>query len=102
MIGNQQRKQLESMAAAMAMGDPKEIQFRILRKRYKVDRNSSTGYPIIMVIKYLDNGDIENMGFVSMCREHYSAVDKAKELARYLRDTLKVDGERVKVKDESS
>lgn len=102
MIGNLQRKQLERMAEAMAQGEPKEVQFRILRKRYKVDRNSLTGYPIIMVIKYLDNGDIENMGYMSSCREHYSAIGKAKELARYLRDTLNVDGERVKVKDESA
>ena len=102
MIGRLQRQQLESIAGTMAMGEPKEIQFRILRKRYKVDRNSTTGYPIIMVIKYLSNGDTENAGYMSSCREHYSAIDKAKELARYLRDTLKVDGDQVKIKDESS
>lgn len=101
MIGNQQKKQLQSAAALMTLGDPKECHIVIRPHRYFTrEAGGGRGYPIVMRLVHGPD-DIEHLGWLSKCTEHYSAIDKAKELARYLRDELSVKAESIRVKDES-
>lgn len=101
MIGNQQKKQLASAAASLALGEPKECHIVIRPHRYFTrEGGGGHGFPIVLRLVHGPE-DVEHLGWLSKCTEHYSAIDKAKELARYLRDELSVKADCIRVRDES-
>lgn len=103
MIGKRQIETLQKYARWITDAtDAAEVRVKVLSwRRFTREAGGGAGYPVVMVYVYLDNGDQERADYLSTCKEHYAAIDKAKELARYLRDELKVDAAKIRVKDES-
>lgn len=103
MVGNRQVETLQKYARWVSdANEPVEVQVRIRPWRHFTrEAGGGSGYPVIMMLVYTTNGDNEQVDYTSTCRSHHTAIEKAKELARYLRDELKVDADKIRVRDES-
>ncbi len=93
MLGHNQKEILSRYAD---IGEAHTIFVYIHPYRY-IPRGRS-GYPVSVRIVYELDKIVDLPRVVSVCRERYTAEDKGKEIARYLRDELKIENVRLRWK----
>ena len=98
MLGNKQRETLQRYADALKTGEPMEIRILILPWRsFSREAGGGSGYRIMLRLVYLADGEIDFRDWLATCQEPASAEAKGVEIARYLRYTLLVEPERIRL-----
>ncbi len=67
----------------------------VIGKLMRPTREAGTGYPITVYLEYLSDGYHDLPMGISRCQSEYTAVAKAQEIGRYLRDELGIKNVRV-------
>lgn len=64
-------------------------------KKLRPTREAGSGIPIYVYLEYLSDHYHDLTTEISRCENEYSAIPKAQEIGRYLRDELKIKTVRV-------
>lgn len=69
------------------------------KRKYPRETGGGFGHAITTQLIYLADGQLDQVRWISFCTTGHTAVEKAKEIARYLADDLGLTRDAVKLKD---
>lgn len=102
MLGTEQKKTLKGFAAMLEnMRDPAKLIIKIHKfRRFTREAGGGSGYPITVAYVYDSDNYADLPRWISTCRTESAALEKGKEIGRYLCDELKCSRDLVKLRKE--
>lgn len=100
MLGPEQQKTLKNYAAMLENSrEPAKLIILIHSfARFTREAGGGSGYPISIAYVYDSDQYADLRKWISTCREEYTALDKGKEIGRYLCDELGCSRDLVKLR----